>query len=119
MRPLGNHIHAAILRAIGDSGAFDATDREKPTLTAESMQSTDWASATFIGATHDFDLRITGSRHSVAAALCLLVGNLPDRNIPIAGHIVAEVAVIPGTQYTIGSDMIANSLTVNVLTIMD
>ncbi len=116
MRPLANHIHAAILRAIAE--AIGPVDREKPILVVEQARSTDWASATFLGATHEFDLRLEGPPALVALAMQRLV-DLPEREVAIAGHIVAEIAAYGGAEHNISSDMVSKQLTVNVLTIID
>lgn len=129
MRPLGNHIHAAVLRAV--SGQADVAqvgvgqdghsikNREKPIMIVEDIRSTDWASVTFLGATHEFDLRFEGERAAVDIALQKLTARLPECDIPIAGHIVAEIAVTFGTERASSTNMIAKALTVNVLTIID
>lgn len=119
MRPVGNHIQASLLRAIAASAGLSIKDREKPTLIIEEIRSSDWASATFIGATHDFDIRIEGECDSVETAVERLLAALPEQEIPIAGHIVAEIAVTIRSQIIISSNMIAKLLTVNVLSIAD
>lgn len=122
MRPTSNHIQATILRAVAalvDAGAgASATDRQKPTMIVEEIRSTGWASATFIGATHGLDLRLEGSAAVIAAAMQALEG-LPDAEIPIVGHIVAEIAACAGPTHIIADNIIAKCLTVNVLTIED
>lgn len=53
--------------------------------------STRWASATFSGARHDAELKLTGnSAHARAQALA---GSLPEAEFALAGHIVADLTV--------------------------
>jgi glutamate racemase len=119
MRPFANHVHAALLRAIASEVRLDAHDREKPILVVEEIRSVDWASATFIGTRHEFDLRFEGAATAVAAAADRLVEALPEADIPISGHIVAEIAVAPGNTTEQKVNISAARLTVNVLTIVD
>jgi hypothetical protein len=119
MQPNGSYLQTMILRAIADIAGVSTFDREKPILVIEQLRSDDWASATFIGATHRFDLRLEGDRDAVAAAVQALVAALPDRDIPLAGHIVAEIAVTPQPPMTLADNMVSNMLTVNALTIVD
>jgi hypothetical protein len=124
MRPVGNHVHAAILRAIVAEAGTDESDREKPILVIEEIRSNDWASATFVGACHEIDIRFDGKAAAVAAAVDRLVSGLPERDIPICGHIVAEIAATPTHAQTVNTteqkvNLSQARLTVNVLTILD
>jgi hypothetical protein len=119
MRPVGNHVHAAILRAIAAQAGLDTNDREKPILIVEQIKSVDWASATFIGARHEFDLRISGDPQAVESAKCQLMAGLADREIPIAGQIVAEIAVALVAEDKRNLNMTTITLRVNALTILD
>ncbi|PZN96113.1 MAG: hypothetical protein DCF31_04870 [Alphaproteobacteria bacterium] len=119
MRHEGHHIALAIVRAIGRIAQLSALDRHKPILVVENAGSTDWASATFVGATHDIDLRIVGSGAEVEAAVAAIEARLRDHEFTIAGHIVAEIAVLPGCSVAVPDGMVSKSLTVNALTIRD
>jgi hypothetical protein len=119
MRPFGNHVHVALLRAIAFEAGLDGGDREKPILIVEEIRSVDWASATFIGARHEIDLRFEGPAAAVAAAADRLVEALPDADIPICGHIVAEIAAAPVNTAKQKVNISAGRLRVNVLTIVD
>lgn len=119
MLRMGNHIHTAILREISNIAEFCPSDRQKPIMIVEEIVSDDWASATFVGATHCFSLRIKGDEAAVAAAISRIAETLPDHEIDIAGQIVADVTVVRGSKHSIADNMIANTLTVNVLTIID
>lgn len=119
MRPPGNHIVAALLRGITDQAGLDPVDRKKPILVIETIVSNDWASATFVGARHQLDLRLDGAPAAVATALAALVAGLPELEFAIAGHIVAEINVEAGLCARIAESMVKQSLTVNVLTIID
>jgi hypothetical protein len=119
MRPFSNHVQAALLRAIASEAGLDADDREKPILVVEEIRSVDWASATFVGARHEIDLRFEGTTAAVTAAADRLALALPDADIPICGHIVAEIAVAPVNTTKQKVNISAGQLTVNVLTIVD
>lgn len=119
MRPVGNHIQVALLRAITSVAGFDGPDRQKPILIVQAVHSRDWASATFVGATHHFALRIDGEAAAVAAAVQRLVETLPENEIALGGQIVAEIAITLWEGTSITDNMIAKCLTVNVLTIED
>jgi hypothetical protein len=119
MRPVGNHVHAAILRAIAAEAGTDSDDREKPILIIEEIRMTDWASATFVGARHEIDVRLDGEPGAIALALERLTSRLPERDIPISGHIVAEIAATPVNTSKQKVNLRTCCLTVNVLTITD
>jgi hypothetical protein len=118
MRPTGHHITAALLRAIAAAAGVSATDRQKPIMIVEEVASTDWASATFVGATHALALRFEGSAEGIAAVFEAL-DDLAEREIAIPGHIVAELVANPGPTQNMPDSMVAKSLTVNILTIVD
>ena len=119
MRSTANHVQAAIMRAVAAQAGLDGADREKPILIVEAVRSVDWASATFVGARHEFDIRIIGDHAAVAQAVDLLVAGLADRDIPISGQIVAEIAVVLGNEDKRNLNMGGMSLSVNALTIVD
>ncbi len=119
MRTSGNHVQAALLRAIANVAFLSVHDRQKPILIVESACSLDWASATFVGATHKLDLRLDGDAAAVAAALALLLADLGDAEIPVAGQIVAEIAATPGVLAVFDTGNAAQSLCVRALTIID
>lgn len=119
MRATGNHIQLALLRAITEQAALGNLDREKPIIVVGEIISTDWASATFEGATHQFDLQLRGEAGAVALAAAALMTGLAEREIAISGHIVAEIAATAGALSIINDIMITQMLTVNVLTIID
>lgn len=119
MRTTGNHVHAAVLRAITRIAGAALPDREKPAVIVEGVRSEDWASVTFIGATHRIDLRLEGDAHVVAAATRRLSSELAEHDIPVAGQIVADIAVTLSSVAPGAGDRIAQSLTVNLLTVLD
>lgn len=119
MRPTTSYIQSALLREIADQAGLAIFDREKPIVVVEQILSTDWASATFDGATHQFDLQLRGNAGPVDAALQRIMSGLAEREVAIPGHIVAEIAVAAGDLCIIDDIMITQSLTVNVLTITD
>jgi regulator of RNase E activity RraA len=119
MRPVGNHVHAAILRAVAAQAGLDPVDREKPIMVVEEVRSTDWASATFVGARHEFALRLCGSAGAVADAVARLVAGLAECDIPISGQIVADIGLTLGNEDKRNVNMVEVSLSVNALTIVD
>ena len=119
MRAIGNHIHAAVLRAVTAESGIDVADREKPILIVEEIRTVDWASATFVGGRHEFALRLEGRPNVVAAAIDRLVAGIESRDIPIAGQIVAEIGVTLGSENKRNINLVSKNLTVNVLTIID
>lgn len=118
MRPAGHHVATALLRAIAAAAGASATDRQKPIMVVEEVVSTDWASATFVGATHALSLRFEGSADDIADVFSALEG-VAEREIAIPGHIVAELVALPGPTQNMPDSMVAKTLTVNVLTIID
>ena len=119
MRPTGNHARSAILRSVMAIAGDCASDRKKPIVVVEDACSTDWASATFVGATHDFALRIEGEALAVTAAVGRIVAQLPEYEIALSGHIVAEIVVLPGKLRITNDHIVSKSLTVNALMIRD
>lgn len=75
-------------------------------LTIDRIASTAWASATFVGARHRLDLVVAG-----AAAREWLAG-LAEADLPMPGHLVADVAVIRQRHGAAGSVAIVEVLTV-------
>jgi hypothetical protein len=119
MRPSGNHAQAAIVRSIVAIAGLSDADRQKPMLIVEDVRSSDWASATFVGATHDLVLRIEGEAAAVAAASEKIETELPEYDIVLSGHIVAEIVVLPGETLVTDDYMVSKLLTVNALVIQD
>ena len=119
MRNAANHVHAAVLRAVAAITGIDPLDRQKPAMIVESITSQDWASVTFVGATHTIALRLEGDADAIARMTECLAARLPDHDIPVAGQIVADIAVMCSLVDVHPDNIIAQSLTVNLLTIQD
>ncbi len=119
MRTQCNHVHAAVLRAVAVIAGSDPVDRQKPVLIVEATCSEDWASVTFVGATHTIDVRLEGTAEAVTTACARLVAQIADHDIPVAGQIVADIAIALTSLETHSSNIVAQSLTVNLLTIKD
>lgn len=92
--PIG-HAATRILREVQNLVRIGGNDREKPIVVIEEIRTTDWASVTFVGQRHELDLRIVGEADAVAAAMVRLAEDLAEHDIPIAGHFIAEIHVIP------------------------
>jgi hypothetical protein len=93
--PIG-HVATRLLREIEALARIGDDDRQKPTVIVEEIRSTDWASLTFVGQRHELELRLDGDADAVAAVLTRLVETLAEREIPITGHFVADIRVVPG-----------------------
>lgn len=59
------------------------------TLAVTHARSTDWASATFVGARHHLRLAVSGDPAAVADWL----DTLPEADLPMPGHLVADAIV--------------------------
>ena len=75
-------------------------------LTIGDTASTAWASATFLGARHRLNLAMAG------AAARDWLADLAEADLPIPGHLVADVAVIHQRHASAGSVAIVEVLTV-------
>ena len=96
MQRIGQHPATAILRGINALVRIGAVDRQLPIVVVEDVRSTEWASIIFTGLRHEFDLRLEGEADSVAAALLSLADDMPEVDLPMAGHFLAEIAIAPG-----------------------
>jgi hypothetical protein len=106
MRPHCDRAQAAILRAV----AAIATPLGAR-LVIEELRARDWASLTLTGTRHELDVRLDGP--GAEAALAVLVTRLPGESISIAGQIVAEAVVEPGTADDEGMAMTICALVIN------
>lgn len=61
-------------------------------LRVEPLAETEWASVTFTGARHR--LRVTLDGEGAVGAAADFLGRMPDLDLPIPGHIVADMALI-------------------------
>ena len=82
----------AILRQIGILTHAGARDRQKPMLIIEAIRVVDWASLTFVGQRHAFDLRLEGDADDVAAAVAAMVH--PDLDNWVAQPVRVEALSI-------------------------
>lgn len=92
MRPASDRAQAAIIRA---AAALVGADRHGSPLqlVVHELISHDWASITLTGARHRLHLSLNGP--GAAAARQRIQGELPDREIPIHGQFLADLAVTP------------------------
>jgi hypothetical protein len=120
--PIG-HAATVILRRIHELARITVADRKKPILVIEEIRSTDWASLTFQGQRHVFELRLDGGVPPVATALASLAAELPEADVPISGHFVAEIAVTPGevvpARGSAAPGQVSQSLRVEALVLRD
>lgn len=106
MRPHCDKAQAAILRA---AAAIAAPLGAR--LVIEELRARDWASLTLVGTRHELDVRLDGA--GAAAAMAALAERLPREAISIAGQIMAEVVVEPGTADDEGAAMTICALVIN------
>lgn len=106
MRPHCDRAQAAILRAVAAIAAPLGAR-----LVIKELRARDWASLTLTGARHELDVRLDGP--GAAAAMAVLVERLPGESISIAGQIVAEAVVEPGTADDDGVAMTICALVIN------
>lgn len=89
------HVATTLLREIGILLRISLGNREKTILIIEGVESVEWASLTFVGERHILDVRIDGEATAVAAALAAIVRDLPDVEVAIPGHFIAEIRAEP------------------------
>jgi hypothetical protein len=106
MRPHCDRAQAAILRAVAAIAAPLGAR-----LVIEELRARDWASLTLTGTRHELDVRLDGP--GAEAALAVLATRLPGESISIAGQIVAEAVVEPGTADDEGVAMTICALVIN------
>jgi hypothetical protein len=94
MQRIGHHPATAILRCLTKAIRIGKNDREMPILIVEALRSSDWASITFTGLRHEFDLRLEGPPDSLAATIHHLADDLGDADIPMGGHFLAEIGLV-------------------------
>lgn len=130
MRPFKSAIESTLLRGIAAAARLDANDRKKSLLIVEEIRTIDWASVTFVGARHCFELRFDGEISAVEDAAQALALRIPDWEFRIPGHIVADIELTgvedldaghsdPGEVSNAGPSTVSRSFVVNVLTIID
>jgi hypothetical protein len=130
MRPFKTAIEAALLRGIAAAAELDAMNREKPILVVEEIRSVDWASITFIGVQHTFELRFDGDPEGIEEAIQALALRIPDWEFRIPGQIVADIELAsvetldtshcdPGEVSNSGPSTMSRSFVVNAFTIVD
>lgn len=112
MRPNTSAIALQLLRAVVATAGCDPSDREKPIIVTELLETRDWASATFEGEVHRLHLRIDGEASAVAAMLDRLRHGLPDRDIALNGWFVADILVEDRQDDGDHDDSLGNSLAI-------
>ncbi len=107
MRPHADRVQAAILRAVAAHLRNFAAE-----LVIEELRCRDWASLTLAGGRHELDIRLNGP--AAGAALAHLAAALPEQDIHLPGHIMAELVVEPTAHDAAGC-----ALTLAALVIQD
>lgn len=118
MRRPDCHVGRALLRAIVAVASGETAEGEKPMLVVEDVSRNDWASATFVGSQHRIALRLAGRAEAVAAAMQRLETDLPDSEIAVVGHFIAEITITPETRHE-SEEIVTKYLIVNALAIAD
>lgn len=119
MRTSTGPVANAILRQIVTLAQINGIDRQKPILVIEAIRSVDWASATFVGERHEFDLRLEGDAAAVTAALTILETGLSESEIPLGRAFVAEIRVVAGGCRPLEAGRVARHLCIEALSICD
>jgi hypothetical protein len=93
--------HGLVLRTIRQLVAAAAGGAARaPDIIIEEIASVDWASLTFVGRLHRFELRIEGEAPEVAAACAALEAALPEAELAGSGHLLAQAGLIACTPAT-------------------
>lgn len=111
--------HTLVLRAVRKlSGAETgwAVPGKGLRLVVEEVQSRDWASATFAGQLHRFELRLEGAAAEVEAAVARVEMGLPEVDSACGRYFIAEAGLVDVTVQTHGGEAIA-SLSIDALTL--
>jgi len=82
-RSLGERLARVVSAKIGAIGG---------TIRVEPIEQTDWASVTFTGARHR--LRVILDGEGAVGAAADFLDQLPDLDLPLPGHIVADIALV-------------------------
>ena len=82
-RSLGDRLARVVTATFGTFGG---------TVRVEPLEQTDWASVTFTGARHR--LRVTLEGAGAVGAAADVLDRLPDLDLPLPGHIVADIALV-------------------------
>ena len=106
MRPQTDRAQAAILRAVAAIAAPLGAR-----VVIEELRARDWASLTLTGMRHELDVRLDGP--GAAAAMAAVSQRLPGEAIAMAGQILAEAVVEPGTADDDGMAMTICALVIN------
>lgn len=104
-RSLGERLARVVTATIG---TFRGETRVEP------LDQTDWASVTFTGARHR--LRVTLGGDGAVGAAADFLAQLPDLDLPVPGHIVADIALVAERR---GDDGRYAALELEALTIED
>jgi hypothetical protein len=112
MRPHADRVQAAILRAAAALVAPHGVQ-----LVIEELRCRDWASLTLIGGRHELDIRLVGP--GADAALARLQADLPDADIAITGHILAELLVVPVAPEDVAAPVEGVALTLTALAVQE
>lgn len=96
MRTHIDHVQGVLLRAVADVAGVDPSRPDRLRLVIRELACRDWASVTLAGARHALDIALAGDPVAISQALARLAVELPDREIPICGHFVAELSVVIG-----------------------
>jgi len=108
MKPMLRDAHGPLLRAVARTMQA-GEDRQLPMMTIESVACHDWASATFVGQRHVIALCLTGA--DAADAATRVAAQIGEIDIPLAGHVVADIAVVRIETTVAGVSVVVEALT--------
>jgi len=111
MKPFIQDGHILALRAMRAALGTTATR-----LVIEQIETTDWASATFVGKRHRCDVRIEGAEDAVACAVAQRARDLPEVDVATNAYFLADIAVC-GFELVAGGAEAVAEVTVEALTI--
>ncbi len=110
MRPLRQDATVALLRALRERIGDDAD------VLVERVTSKAWVSATFTGARHMVDLRLSGAAADAAADA--LLDNLDEAEFRLRGHILADIGLVSQRRYGLDGAIVV-ALSLEALTVED
>ena len=109
MKPFIQDGHTLVLRAVraalgdgADSRSF-APGEAGVRMIVESIETTEWASATFVGQRHRLELRLEGGEEAVTSALDRLERGLPEVEVATGVYFLADAA-LARYELTLGAD---------------
>jgi len=86
------------------------------TMVIESIETVDWASATFVGKRHICELRLEAACAELDQAVERLSRDLPEAEVATTRYFLADVA-LTGSELSVGKEECCARITIEALTI--